>query len=95
MVCGEKPNMDNLALETWVPREAHDQYLADRMSDYWVQFAKTGNPNTGEGPSWPRYDSSSREFLEFGEEIRSGSGVRTESCDLFDDWLNRRLEKVD
>lgn len=28
--------------------------LGDRMVDYWVQFAHTGNPNDGGLPTWPR-----------------------------------------
>lgn len=30
--------------------------LADRMSDAWIAFARTGNPNTPSLPEWPAYD---------------------------------------
>ena len=75
---------NNLALETWVPRDATDQELAEALSDYWVRFAATGDPNGGDRPMWPRYGRERREFLELGDRIEPGSGVRTEFCDLWD-----------
>ena len=83
--------MDNLALESWVPRENYDQELADAMSDYWVQFASTGDPNGGDNPVWPIYGSDSQQYLELGTSIRTGTGIRAEYCDLYDElqrqWL--------
>lgn len=34
--------------------------LATRTHAAWVAFAKTGNPNTGELPDWPLYDTDRR-----------------------------------
>ena len=83
--------MDNLALETWVPRDAYDQRLADVMSDYWVRFAGTGDPNGGGDPVWPIYSSDSEAYLELGSSIRTGTGIRPEACELFDELQVRRL----
>ena len=83
---------DNLALEAWVPRDADDQHLADVMSDYWVEFATKGDPNGETTPAWPAYELSSRRYLELGNEIRPGIGLRTEYCDLYDELQKRRLE---
>ena len=83
--------MDNLALETWVPRDDHDQELADVMSDYWVRFAGTGDPNGGSSPVWPIYSPDSEAYLELGSPIRTGKGIRPEACELFDELQMRRL----
>ncbi len=34
--------------------------LASRVSDAWIAFARTGNPNHKGLPSWPAYDSTKR-----------------------------------
>ncbi len=83
--------MDNLKLETWVPRQEHDQHLADLMSDYWVRFAATGDPNGSGSPSWPVYRQESREYLELGNRVEPGSGIRTAFCDLWDELQRSHL----
>ena len=39
--------------------------LARLMSDAWVAFARTGNPNTPALPDWPRYDVERRPTMIF------------------------------
>jgi para-nitrobenzyl esterase len=42
-----------------------DFALADQMSTYWTNFAKTGNPN-GEGLLyWPAYEKVSKNTIQF------------------------------
>jgi para-nitrobenzyl esterase len=38
------------------PNSYDDPALAERMHRAWIAFARTGDPNTGEGPEWPAYD---------------------------------------
>lgn len=82
---------DNLALEPWVPRDDVDQALAQVMSDYWVRFATTGDPNGGAAPLWPVYGADTRSYLELGDEIEPRTGVRPEHCDLHEELLLRKL----
>jgi para-nitrobenzyl esterase len=82
---------DTLKSETWVAREPWDQKLADAMSAAWVRFATTGNPNGGDLPRWPAYNREEGQYLEFGNEIRVGSGIRKEYCETYEDLQAFRL----
>jgi para-nitrobenzyl esterase len=37
--------------------------LADKMSDAWIAFARTGNPNTAKWPTWTPYNATNRATL--------------------------------
>ena len=59
-------------LHNWdKPFTETDYALENIMSSYWVNFAKTGNPN-GEGlPEWPAFDSSTPRVIELGDKTQS------------------------
>lgn len=44
---------------------ARDRAIARKMNSYWVNFAKTGNPNGTGLPNWPAFDAATNEMLEF------------------------------
>ncbi len=60
---------DQLNLErwSWTPQ---DRRLAEAMADYWTNFAKSGNPNGANLPTWLPYDIQHERALELGDEIR-------------------------
>jgi len=39
--------------------------VEDAMSDAWIAFARTGNPNHAGLPLWPRYDATTRAVMVF------------------------------
>lgn len=49
--------------------EESDQRLSDRMTDYWVNFVKYGDPNGDDLPYWEEYSGSRDKLLELGETI--------------------------
>jgi para-nitrobenzyl esterase len=44
--------------------------LADKVSDAWIAFARTGNPNTKKLPNWPKYDAKNRPTMLFDNESK-------------------------
>ncbi|MCF8261801.1 MAG: carboxylesterase family protein [Melioribacteraceae bacterium] len=48
-----------------------DQQLADQMSDYWVNFASTGNPNGGNLPRWEGFNLKDEKVILFDEVVES------------------------
>jgi para-nitrobenzyl esterase len=51
----EIPYMFNNLASAAVPWTDTDRRLADTMSSYWVNFARTGDPNGSGLPAWPAY----------------------------------------
>jgi carboxylesterase type B len=49
----------------------YDSTLAETMSDYWVAFATTGDPNGGTRPHWPRSTVTGDQCLELGPTIEA------------------------
>ena len=56
--------------------------MAETMSNYWVNFAKTGNPNGDGLPEWTAYTIDSECYMELGDEPSPGQNLRTEQLDF-------------
>jgi para-nitrobenzyl esterase len=44
---------------------AHEQTLSKQMSQAWIAFARTGDPNHAGLPKWPMYDAKRRSTMMF------------------------------
>lgn len=44
--------------------------LADKVSDTWIAFARTGNPNQPKMPRWPAFNAADRPTMVFNTESR-------------------------
>ena len=72
------------------PREAGfayrdvDRQLADRMSSYWTNFVKTGDPNGPGLPVWAPYDPASEPYLEIGDPITTGHHLLKTQLDFLE-----------
>ena len=54
------------------PFEPVDYNLSDAMSSYWVNFAKTGDPNGVGLPRWEPYRRESGKIIIFGKQVTGG-----------------------
>ena len=67
--------MGTLDAETDLSRvTAQDRNVSRLMMDYWVEFARRGDPNKAGLPEWPAYERRSARVLEIGDEIAVRSG---------------------
>jgi para-nitrobenzyl esterase len=55
---------------------AKDKAVARTIHSYWLNFAKTGDPNGADLPKWPRYDAAKDELMLF-----RGDGVAAATSD--------------
>ncbi|MGI9341531.1 MAG: carboxylesterase/lipase family protein [Gammaproteobacteria bacterium] len=60
--------MQTLDSELDAPTDS-DREVSELASAYWVQFAKTGNPNREGLPYWPEYTEKSPVVLEIGDAV--------------------------
>lgn len=61
-------NVDNAPSMTGTGEDRHA--LEERMSAAWAAFARTGNPNHGGLPDWPRFDTATRATMIFDNECK-------------------------
>jgi para-nitrobenzyl esterase len=56
---------DNVATSRMTAGAPDAPALADKVSDAWVAFARTGDPNTPKLPHWPAFDQGTRPTMVF------------------------------
>ncbi len=54
------------------------QALADAVSESYITFAKTGNPNNSHVPHWPNFDLQNRPTMIFDDKVRVENDPRKE-----------------
>jgi para-nitrobenzyl esterase len=77
-------------------RAPYDAMLAEAMSDYWVAFATSGDPNgspaAGKWPRWPAYEAGADAFIEFGPRIEVKRELHRADYDVLDALARARGE---
>lgn len=64
-----------------------DRDLAATVGRYWVNFAKTGDPNGPDLPLWQAFSADRRLILDIAPGITSGEALSGEQLDLFDRYI--------
>jgi para-nitrobenzyl esterase len=75
---------NTLGVRDW-PWETDDRHLADAMSSYWANFAKTGDPNGPGLPQWSAYQpNGGGQAMELGKEIGMRGEQHRDRYEFFD-----------
>lgn len=74
---------------------AFDYRLADVMSDYWVSFARTGEPVSPGQPLWQPYSNAERHYMRLDKEVSAEQNLMPENWAVFDRVMDRRRQIVD
>lgn len=82
-------NWENATAGSGILFKPADDSVQVNILNYWVNFAKTGNPNGTDLVAWPQYNASTDCYLEI-KATPNGSqcGLRTAQSDLWDDVIN-------
>ena len=69
-----------------------DFKLADLIETYWVNFARTGDPNSNRLPKWPEFDGE-QVYIQFKQDgsVGTSTGLRKPYCDLYRDVVKQRM----
>jgi para-nitrobenzyl esterase len=68
--------------DDWLPTETLDHDLTDAVMDYWVQFARSGDPNIPGRPRWPAYSAGNPMVMELGDNIAAMEAPDQRLCEL-------------
>ncbi len=76
---------------SWV-KQPSDATLSNAMIGYWVNFIKTGSPNGGGLPAWPKYSEGGPVCQRLGREIGPGPVPEVQHFSVFQRFLDARLQ---
>jgi para-nitrobenzyl esterase len=74
---------DHLDQEPW-PWTKADRRVTEEMSSYWVNFARSGNPNGPDLPQWPAFTKTESKVLYLGDPITVGGVANIGGLTVFD-----------
>ena len=74
--------------------DAGQRALAERLSGYWLDFARTGNPNGGARLHWPEYRGEDDRWLVFGIEDSVRRSVARKRLDFIESRYRQRIQSA-
>jgi para-nitrobenzyl esterase len=70
-----------------------DKVLSDLMNSYWVNFAKTGNPNGAGLPPWPAFEEKLQKTMIFDKTPGARQHPNLDKLNAFDVYYAKQREK--
>jgi para-nitrobenzyl esterase len=67
---------------------AQQREIGAKISTYWTNFAKTGNPNGPGLPQWPAFDVETEHVMRLGESFKPGPMPHRAEHALMDEYMN-------
>ena len=64
--------------------DAREEQLSKTMTGYWSRLAGSGDPNGGEAPTWPRYDTVREQSLVLDLTVSTTAAAKRDLCDFWD-----------
>ena len=74
--------------------DAGQQALAGRLFGYWLDFARSGNPNGSGRLQWPEYRQEDDRWIVFGIEDEVRGGVARERLDFIEARYRQRIRSA-
>ena len=71
-----------------------DLKLSDMISSYWVNFAKTGDPNGSGLPKWPAFSESDQKAMVFDAAPGARPFPNLDKLKAFDAYISWRREEA-
>jgi len=82
---------NNLHVRPWA-WEPDDHRLAEQMSSYWTNFAKTGDPNGPDLPRWEPYKAGrGGQVMALGKQVEMRAEPRRDRYEFWDDLARMML----
>ena len=69
-----------------------DIEMASIISDYWINFARSGNPNGPGLTEWKEFSNVMPNYLEFNDGATAGSDITPDAWNFFDKLQARRRQ---
>jgi para-nitrobenzyl esterase len=80
------------SVRDWAWTEA-DAVLSDTISSYWLNFARTGDPNAAGLPQWPRYELPGELTMEFGDVVKPRPIRNLARLEFWDTFYQRQRHR--
>jgi para-nitrobenzyl esterase len=83
----EMPYMFKHLRQRKTPWRPEDYQLSEAMAHYWVNFARSGDPNGGDLPVWPVYKEGEPTVMYFKDKPYTGPVPNREQLQLWEEYF--------